>query len=203
MRLWWSARSPYVRKVMLALHELGLAERVEILPVTVTERTPHLNPALAAENPAVTIPTLVFPDGTALSESTLICLELDRQFAPGVLVPAGQEARVLARTALASQLTDALMKLRLYAGIKAEGMDLRIAGCEWKRAGLLAWFERDMQGVRRKRPDLGDLGLCSALAYLDFRFAEQDWRGAYPGLAEWMSGMAARPSFAATEHADA
>ena len=33
MKLHWSPRSPYVRKVMIVAHELGLADRLEIVRI--------------------------------------------------------------------------------------------------------------------------------------------------------------------------
>ena len=32
MRLHWSSRSPFVRKVMVVAHEAGVAERIERIP---------------------------------------------------------------------------------------------------------------------------------------------------------------------------
>jgi glutathione S-transferase len=40
---------------------------------------------------------------------------------------------------------------------------------------------------------LADLALVSALAYLDLRQPERDWRGAHPNLAAWFQRMRARP----------
>ncbi len=37
-----------------------------------------------------------------------------------------------------------------------------------------------------------------ALGYLDFRFAEKDWRSARPTLASWYETFSERPSMAAT-----
>ena len=42
---------------------------------------------------------------------------------------------------------------------------------------------------------LADVAVGCALAYLDFRFAQIDWRGDYPNLARLADKLAARPSF--------
>jgi len=42
MKLHWSPRSPYVRKVMIVTHELGLAGRLETVRTVVGGTTPHL-----------------------------------------------------------------------------------------------------------------------------------------------------------------
>ncbi|MEA2737908.1 MAG: glutathione S-transferase, partial [Acetobacteraceae bacterium] len=41
MTLHWSPRSPYVRKVMIALAEMGLADRIRTVRTVVGGTTPH------------------------------------------------------------------------------------------------------------------------------------------------------------------
>jgi glutathione S-transferase len=49
MKLRHAAASPFVRKVMVAAHELGLVDRIELLPTSVSPV--QANDGLAAENP--------------------------------------------------------------------------------------------------------------------------------------------------------
>ena len=49
MKLHWSPRSPYVRKVMIVAHELGLADRLKTVRTVVGGTKPHLE--LMRENP--------------------------------------------------------------------------------------------------------------------------------------------------------
>lgn len=70
MQLHWSPRSPYVRKVMIAAHEMGLADRLECVRTVVGGTAPHL--ALMRDNPLGKIPTLVLPDGTAIYDLPVI-----------------------------------------------------------------------------------------------------------------------------------
>ncbi|HLY90910.1 MAG TPA: glutathione S-transferase N-terminal domain-containing protein, partial [Acetobacteraceae bacterium] len=89
MKLHWSPRSPYVRKVMVVAHELGLADRIETVRTVVGGTTPHLE--LMRENPLGKIPTLVLEDGTILYDSPVICEYLDTLHAGEKLFPAGSE----------------------------------------------------------------------------------------------------------------
>lgn len=41
MKLHWSPRSPFVRKVMIAAHERGIANRVELVRTVVLMTTPN------------------------------------------------------------------------------------------------------------------------------------------------------------------
>ena len=49
MVLHWSPRSPYVRKAVIAAHELGLQDRIELVRTVVGGTEPHH--ALMRENP--------------------------------------------------------------------------------------------------------------------------------------------------------
>ena len=71
LKLFYSDRSPYVRKVMVTLHEVNLFENVEIVSV----RTNPLGVVedLVDVSPLGKIPTLVLPDGTTIFDSRVIC----------------------------------------------------------------------------------------------------------------------------------
>jgi glutathione S-transferase len=204
IRLWWSSRSPYVRIVTLALHELDCADAVTLCPVSVSQKTPQSNLALACDNPMVSIPTIVFKDGQTLSESALIGLALDRRFAPGRLVPLAstEMEATLARVATAKLMIDAMMQLRLYPGFRENDVEARIEGYRWKLERTLDHFETAAAPQQGGSVDLGDLTLAAGLSYLDFRLPEIAWRTARPRLADRHAAFAARPSFQATEYVD-
>ena len=46
----------------------------------------------------------------------------------------------------------------------------------------------------RQQPDLGDIALACALAYVDFRHADLAWDKDAPALRTWLTEMLARPS---------
>ena len=67
MLLHWSPRSPYVRKVMIAAHECGLADRIETVRTVVAGAEPNVE--LMKENPQSRLPTLRLADGTVIYDS--------------------------------------------------------------------------------------------------------------------------------------
>ena len=71
MKLHWSPRSPFVRKVMVVVHELGLGDRIACVRTVAASTKPHA--ALMRDNPLSKIPTLVLDDGTVIAESIAIC----------------------------------------------------------------------------------------------------------------------------------
>jgi hypothetical protein len=105
MKLHWSPRSPYVRKVMVAAHELGLADRLQTVRTVVGGTTPHAE--LMRENPLGKIPTLVLEDGTILYDSPVICEYLDTLHNGPKLFPAWPERlTALRRLALGDGMLD-------------------------------------------------------------------------------------------------
>lgn len=136
MKLYHTQTSPFVRKVMLVAHELGLADRIE----TVFLRPNALSPdaELSRQNPLSKIPCLVVAEGgreLALYDSVVICEYLDA-LAGGRLIPAGGAARweVLRRQALADGILDAGIQV-FYERLH------RPAELQWE-----AW----MEGQRKK-----------------------------------------------------
>ena len=46
--------------------------------------------------------------------------------------------------------------------------------------------------------DIRQVGAACALGYLDFRFAQWEWRSRHPRLAAWFKRVSERPSVSAT-----
>ncbi len=57
LTLHWSPKSPYVRKVMICAHELGIVPRLHLVRSVAAMLKP--NPAIMVVNPLSKIPTLV------------------------------------------------------------------------------------------------------------------------------------------------
>ena len=75
MKLHWSPRSPFVRKVMIVAHERGMTGRITCVRTVAETTKPHAE--LMKDNPLSKIPTLVLDDGTVLYDSPVICEYLD------------------------------------------------------------------------------------------------------------------------------
>src|SRR5690606_4264977 len=88
MRLHWSPRSPFVRKVMVAATEIGVEPRIERMRNVVQQ--PRLNPVVMADNPLNKIPVLILDDGLPLIDSRVICEYLDSLHDGPKLFPAGE-----------------------------------------------------------------------------------------------------------------
>jgi glutathione S-transferase len=197
MKLHYSATSPFVRKVMVVAHEVGLVDRIQLLPASVAPTV--ISPEVAADNPLVKVPTLVTDDGQKLFDSRVVVEYLDTLHGGRRLFPADGAARwtALRRQAIADGLLDAALLIRYEHTLRPEPQ-------RWK-----AWAEGQFRKLRqalgalaeeRLGTDLtiGEITAGCALGYLDFRFPDEDWRTAHPALGAWYAGIAERPSFAAT-----
>lgn len=202
MKLHWSPRSPFVRKVMIAAHELGVADRIRTVRTVVQMTRP--NPELLPDNPLSKIPTLVLDDGTVLFDSLTICEYLDAIAGPRLFPEAGA-ARWTALTwhALGQGLLDLCILWRNERD-KPEGRQTP----EWldsfavKAEATLDALEGLAPRMQSTEFGIGHVAIGCALGYLDFRFAFLGWRDGRPALAAWHEGFEARPSAKATEVVD-
>lgn len=71
MKLFYAATSPFVRKCLVSAHELGLRDRLELLPAAA--HPVNRDRTVVARNPLGKVPTLITEEGTALYDSRVIC----------------------------------------------------------------------------------------------------------------------------------
>ena len=201
MKLHWSPRSPFVRKVMVAAHELGLADRIACVRTVVATTRPHAG--LMDENPLSKLPTLVLDDGTVLYDSPVICEYLDRLHTGPKLIPADGTERMVAlrRQALGDGFLDFLLLLRNERE-RAHPSDAHLSAYTAKRAAVLRALEREARELAAAPFTVGHIAIGCALSYLDFRFGRDDWRTDHPSIAGWHAQFCARPSVRATEPID-
>ncbi len=200
MKLHWSPRSPYVRKVMVVAHELGLAGRIEIARTVVGGTTPHRD--LMRENPLGKIPTLVLEDGTILYDSPVICEYLDTLHDGARLFPAWPE-RLTALRRLA--LGDGMLDIALaWLGERFRPVERQSEPhmALWQ-AKLRACVDAlENEALADGRFTIGHIAIGIALSYLDFRFADLAWREGHPRLAAWHAAFDGRPSVVANPPID-
>lgn len=199
MRLRWSKRSPFVRKVMVCAHEMGLVDRLELLETHVSMLKPHHD--LMRVNPLGRIPTLETDDGQVLYDSALICEYLDTLHHGQRLFPTEPEQRwpALRRHALATGMIEVLVPWRnerLRPEVQRSPEIL--AYFEIKIRNALTTLEAELDALTSTPIDIGHVTAGCALGYIDFRFADLGWRRGHDRLAAWYESFAARPSMQAT-----
>jgi glutathione S-transferase len=195
MLLHWSRTSPYVRKVMVAAHELGLADRLDLRETFPESVVADVSP----DNPLAQIPTLVLDDGSKLFDS-LVIADYFNDLAGGTLFGT-RETRfaVLTRHALAAGLTDRLnarfneMK-RPSAERSPRVMERFAASCPRVYDALESMASGFSTGI----PDIGEIAAGVALGYADYRLDGDGWRDGRPALTAWYEKVSGRRSFRLT-----
>lgn len=194
MKLFYSAASPYVRKVMACAIARGIDGRIELVPSAPAQNPPDL----LAANPLAKVPCLVTDDGIGLFDSPVICEYLDSIGDAIEMFPTkpGARWRALRLQALADGILDAALIRR---GELPKPLDEgRIALVERQRAAMTRGLDALEREVPHKTLDIGTITVACALGYLDFRFAAEPWRNDRPGLAAWYDAMMLNPCLAKT-----
>jgi len=195
LKLHWSPRSPFVRKVMIFALEAGLAGRLERVRSVVAMRQP--NAVLMQDNPLSKLPTLVLDDGRALFDSYVICEYLDGLHGGAPLVPKSGPERweALRWHALGNGFLDMLILWRNERDrpVGQQSKELLDAFAV-KGSATLARLEQEAGALGAGPFRIGQIAIACALGYLDFRFADLDWRSGHARLAAWFGGVSQRPS---------
>jgi glutathione S-transferase len=200
MKLRYSPASPFVRKVWLAVAELGLEDRVERIA------TDPLNRAdvLGIPNPLGKVPCLETDDGTVLYDSPVIIEYLDAEHGGRRLIPASGPARwtALRRQALADGMIDSAVLCFIESMRKPER---RSDG--WIAHNRAA-VERGLGALEGEAEALGGevsaghITIAVALEMTDIHFDDMGWRDGHPRLARWFAEFSRRPSMQATRLED-
>jgi glutathione S-transferase len=193
--------SPYVRKVRIVMAEKKLDYQFVLEDVWAADTS------MPDANPLGKVPCLVMEGGEAVFDSRVIVEYLDTLSPVGKLIPVQGRERAEVKTweALADGVLDAAILARLeatWAG-RSEGQRSQ------------AWIDRQLgkidTSLKAMSTGLGDKPFCSgvhfslsdvavgcALAYLDLRFAQIDWRERHMNLARLQEKLTQRSSFIET-----
>ena len=192
MKLFYAAASPFVRKCLVAAIELGLRDRIELVPAAAHPVNRDAN--VVARNPLGKIPTLITDEGLVLYDSRVICEYLN-SLGDGSLVPRNETERL--RVLTQQSLADGVMDAGVLTRYETFARPLALRWNDWI-TGQLAKVNSGLDALEGEvadfdnRVDLGTIAFACALGYLDFRFATLGWRDARPNTAAWFEWFWAR-----------
>jgi glutathione S-transferase len=199
MKLIFAPASPFARKVRALIIELNLQDSVALVDAGAVSPVSN-NGDLNSVNPLGMLPALQLDNGDSLSDSPLICEYLN-DLADGPFFPsdANRRFRTLGLQALADGMLDLLVALRYEAAFRPEQL-------RWQ-----TWIDFQNEKVQRgldklesscnqfePTPLIGEITVACALGYLDFRFADLNWRAGRPALTKWFEQIILRESLANT-----
>ncbi|MDR5652634.1 glutathione S-transferase family protein [Ruixingdingia sedimenti] len=198
IRLFFSPASPFVRKVMVAALERGV--EIEKLPSAAwpVKRDPNI----VRHNSTGKVPCLLLEDDSPVFDSRVITAYVDSVGTTGETIYPQDTRRftVLTVEALGDGILEAALLHRYENVLRPEDKrwdDWARGQMEKVDSGLDdlegRWFAAISDGF-----NAGSIAAACALGYLDFRFADKDWRSGRPRLADWFAQVSARPSMQAT-----
>lgn len=203
MLMHWSPRSPFVRKVMIFAHEVGIAEQIETVRTVVAASQP--NTELMKENPQSRLPTLRLADGTVIYDSPVICEYFDTLNAGPQLIPLAWPERLVAlrRQSLGDGMLDTLLMWRGEVTRPPAQQSIKhMQAWKLKTNVSVDMLEEEADALASSAYSIGHIALGVALGYIDFRFPELKWRSGHPKLAAWHKEFEARPAVKANEPID-
>jgi glutathione S-transferase len=200
MTLFHNPASPYVRKVMVLLHETGQLNRVALQASQLSPVSPDAT--LNQDNPLGKIPALRLDNGQVLYDSRVILEYLDQQHVGNPLIPRDGSARWrrLTLAALADGIMDASVLVRYELTLRApeKHWEQWLDGQRDKIRRALAVLEAEAIAELACHFDIAAISVACALGYLDFRHPDLEWRQDQPQLAAWYFEVSQRPSMLAT-----
>jgi len=192
MKLYYSTTSPFVRKVNVLAIEVGLGKQIE----WVTTNPWQAEDNLTAENPLSKIPTLITDNEKVIYDSRVICEYLDSRHDGNKMIPTEGESRwqVLRLQALADGILEAgiLRFLERKRSIELQSEDFDSMQKNSVERGL-NYLENTVSDWGSNL-DLGVLSVACTLGWLDFRFADDNWRANRSKLTDWYESFSKRPS---------
>ncbi|WP_170376364.1 glutathione S-transferase [Ruegeria atlantica] len=198
MKLYHSPMSPYVRKVMVLLHETSQLDDVEVMTIANTPLDP--SDSLLGKVPLTRIPALERTDGPTLFDSRVICAFLDARAQAGMYPEGSGRWDVLTLEALADGIMDSALAVAYEERFRPEDKQWD----HWKDA---QWgkIERACAALNQRWMahlagplDMGQIAVACALGYLDLRHDARGWRKGNDALAAWYADFSERPSMVAT-----
>lgn len=201
MKLHWSPRSPFVRKVMIVLHETGLIDQVEcVRSVVGMSLSPNLD--VLKDNPLGKIPTLITDDGIFF-DSRVICEYLNVKSGQQLLPEHGSERfTVLRLQALADGMTDILLLWRNELNHPHAAWDAVCQNFEIKIKAVMTSLESEVEQISELPFNIGHIALICALGQLDFRWNGCRWEEAFPKLSNFYQQLLKRPSVQSSQIID-
>jgi glutathione S-transferase len=206
VRLYVTPASPWVRRVRVAILELGIEDRFEFVQTRwshkwATRAVEH-RPEFLEATPVVRIPALVTADLT-LTDSHSICEYINGELGGFRLLAREGAARwrALADMSIACGIIEAHISRRAeLLRSEDERSDDFIGKMKDRELRCFAALEKRVPHFSDTF-DLAQITTAVACGYESWRYGDE-WRGVAPRLAAWFDEVARRPSMKATEPAE-
>lgn len=190
MKLLYTKRSPYARKVRVIALEKNIA--LDLIDEDLQKKSQRLLDA----NPLGKVPTLVLDNGTTVFDSPVICQYLDGLNDRAMMIPreASERIEVLKWEAFADDLMTAA--INLYMEKVRHPQDFHKDFSAVLEANILSacrYIEKSLPKLEKF--NLAPVAVASAIGYIHFRLPHLKVKGA---LSHWFEDISKRPSMSQT-----
>ena len=199
MKLFYSPASPYARKPVVLLHELGQIDAVEIATIATTAF--DTDEGLKAANPLGKIPSLQRDYGATLYDSRVITGFLNDHF-QGSFYPQGAgKWENLTLEATGDGIMDSAVSMAYERRLRPENEQSDDwVEAQWEKVAraldvLNARWMSHLSGP----VSMAHISVACALSYLNFRHDARGWAASRGALADWHAAFESRPSMQATQ----
>ncbi|MFK7743884.1 MAG: glutathione S-transferase [Roseobacter sp.] len=198
MKLYHSPASPFVRKVVVLLHELDKADHVTLQTVATTALAS--DQSLVVANPLARLPALERPDGVTLYDSRVITAYLNDLYGGGLYPQDSSRWETLTLEATGDGIMDSAVsmvyegKLRPQEQQSQDWIEAQWAKVHRALGVLNARWMSHLSGPMT----MGHISVACALSYLDFRLDARGWRQGHDKLAKWHEVFESRASMQET-----
>jgi glutathione S-transferase len=190
MKLLYTKRSPYARKVRVIALEKGIA--MDFIDEDLQKKSQRLLDA----NPLGKVPTLVLDNGTTVFDSPVICQYLDNLNDKAVMVPrqANERLEVLKWEAFADDMMTTAINLYMEKVRHPNDFHKEFtATLESNIRSAYQYIEKNLSKL--KKFNLASIAVASAIGYIHFRLPHMKVQGV---LNQWFEEISKRPSMAQT-----
>lgn len=198
MKIYGDVISPFVRACLVCAHEVGLAEKIELVKTSVKPIEEHA--VLSKLSPIGKIPVLETDHHHAIYDSRVIIEYLSHVAGNRDIIPDDgvKRFRVLTLAALATGIADAAVALRYELAQRPP--DKQWSQLADRNTQRIVASVRDVE--QNWNADLHALSsatilLATALSYIDFRHGTIDWRTQSPSVAAFHARFSDRSSMLA------
>jgi glutathione S-transferase len=199
MRLYHAGTSPFVRKVMVLLHETGQLGDVELHSIATTPLAPEAS--LSASNPLRKLPALERSDGVTLYDSRVITRFLDERAGGKLYDTGGRKWETLTLEATGDGIMDSGVSMAYEVRMRPEDKQWDDwLDAQWGKIASACKALNDRWMSHLHGPlDIGQISVACALGYIDFRHGARGWRTGNDALAAWFETFSERPSMQQTK----
>jgi len=207
MQLFVTPASPWVRRVVVSIIELGLQDKISMIqtrwPHNWATQTITFDSHFAHATPVGRIPALITSSGIRLTDSMTICDYLNAEYGQYRLLPRDGAERwvLLSRISIANGILEAQISRRAeLLRTNNRSVDF-IEKMKDRSLRCFAALDEEAEAFGVE-PELAQITIAAACGFADFRYAQDGWRTVAPRLARWYETFSQRPSMLLTRPAE-